>query len=120
MAMKDSARKEKKMKKAIVVSLLTVSLLFPVKGNAKVITKPRGFYPTMAMVTDIKAKRNGIYKISAVDAAGREWQWLDDSGDWYEGDFAALMMYDSHTKRNVYDDIVIDARYCGCVRFFMR
>ena len=108
------------MKKLVIVSLLTVSLLFPVKGNAKVITKPRGFYPTMAMVTEITPKRNDIYKISAVDAAGREWSWLDDSGDWYKGDFAALMMFDNRTKRNVYDDIVIDARYAGCVKFFMR
>lgn len=106
------------MKKRILVTLLT-ALVIVSPVNGKVISKPKEFYAHMGMVTKVKAKRNGLYKISVVDAAGRKWAWLDDDGDWNKGDFAALMMYNSETPFNVYDDQIIDARYVGAIKFFM-
>ena len=101
----------------IFITILVSTLLFANKANAKVISKPRGFYAHMAIVTKVKPKRNGTYKISAKDAADRKWSWLDDDGDWYKGDFAALLMYDNGTE-NVYDDQIVDARYVGVMEFF--
>ena len=97
------------MKKAILVGLLALTITAPV--NAAV-------YPHMGEVVEVLPKANGEYEITFEDGAGRSWSWLDNSGDWFTGDFVAVIMDDNGTPETVYDDIVVDAKYVGYVEMF--
>lgn len=100
------------MKKKIVYALIA-TLLCVTPCNAKVVKAPRGFYPHMGVVTRIKKTKNDYFRVTFRDAEGRKWSWIDDDPSWCKGDFVAVIMYDNGTRRNVYDDQVVDARYVG-------
>lgn len=106
------------MKRKIVTLLTVISISLCVPCNAKVVKAPRGFYPHMGVVTRIKKTRNDYFKVTFRDAEGRKWSWIDDDPTWVKGDFVAVIMYDNGTRRSVYDDKVIDARYVGCKKMF--
>lgn len=97
------------MKKAILAGLLALTITAPV--NAAV-------YPHMGEVTAVTHKANGEYEITFADGVGRQWSWLDDSGDWFTGDFVAVIMDDNGTPETVYDDCVLNARYVGYAEMF--
>ena len=97
------------MKKAIIATLIAVAITAPV--NAAV-------YPHMGEVTAVIPKANGEYEITFEDGAGRPYSWIDDDGDWFTGDFVAVIMDDNGTP-TVYDDSVLDARYVGYVDLFI-
>lgn len=98
------------MKKAILAGLLALTFTVPVNAT---------IYPHMGEVTAILPKANGEYKITFEDGAGRSWSWIDDSGDWFNGDFVAVIMDDNGTPHNCYDDLVVDARYVGYLGLFI-
>lgn len=95
------------MKKAILAGLLALTITAPVHGAV---------YPHMGEVTAVTYKANG-YEVTFADGVGRQWSWLDDSGDWFTGDFVAVIMDDNGTP-TVYDDRVLDARYVGYLDLF--
>lgn len=64
-------------------------------------------YPITTVVTDVTEET-----VTVVDFNGNGWQFENIAGDWFEGDVAALIMYDNCTE-TIYDDIVVDAKYCG-------
>lgn len=97
------------MKKAILATLLAVAITVPV--NAAI-------YPHMGEVVEVLPKANGEYEITFEDGVGRSWSWIDDDGDWFIGDFVAVIMDDNGTP-TVYDDSVLDARYVGYVDLFI-
>lgn len=97
------------MKKAILAGLLALTIVAPVHG---------AIYPNMGEVTAVLPKANGKYKVVFKDGAGRPYSWIDNSGDWFTGDFVAVIMDDNGTP-TVYDDSVLDARYVGYVDLFI-
>ena len=97
------------MKKTILAGLLALTITAPV--NAAI-------YPHMGEVISVIPKANGEYEVTFADGAGRSWSWIDDSGDWFTGDFVATIMDDNGTSETVYDDRVVDARYVGYVGMF--
>ena len=106
------------MKRKIVTLLTVISISLCVPCNAKVVNAPRGFYPHMGAVTRIKKIKNDYFRVTFRDAEGRKWSWIDNDPTWSKGDFVATIMYDNGTRRNVYDDKVVDARYVGCKKMF--
>lgn len=97
------------MKKAILAGLLVLTITAPVHGAV---------YPNMGEVTAVIPKANGEYEVTFADGVGRQFSWLDDSGDWFTGDFVAVIMDDNGTPETVYDDRVLDARYVGYLDLF--
>lgn len=97
------------MKKAILAGLLALTITAPVNGAV---------YPHMGEVTEVCHKVNG-YEVTFKDGVGRSYSWLDDSGDWFKGDFVATIMDDNGTPRNCYDDLVLNARYVGYLDLFI-
>ena len=104
-----------------IMAVLLVMMLNSFQAEAAVVrgNTLNGYYPHMGRVTRvIKKKKRGIYKITAKDANGNLWSWRDDARDWFRGDFVAFIMNDNGTKKCVYDDQIIDARYVGVKKFF--
>ena len=66
-------------------------------------------YPLTTVVTEVNEEEQTV---TAVDFNGNGWVFEDESGDWFEGDVASLMMFDNMTE-TIYDDVVVDARYTG-------
>lgn len=97
------------MKKAILAGLLALTLTTPVSAT---------IYPHMGEVVEVLPKANGEYEVTFKDGVGRSWTWIDDSGDWFTGDFVAVIMDDNGTIETVYDDLVVDARYVGYLEMF--
>lgn len=96
------------MKKAILATLLALTITAPVHAAV---------YPHMGEVTEVCHRANG-YEVTFTDGVGRQFSWLDDSGDWFNGDFVAVIMDDNGTPETVYDDLVLNARYVGYVGMF--
>lgn len=97
------------MKKAILAGLLAFALTVPVSAT---------IYPHMGEVVEVTPKVNGEYEVTFEDGVGRSYSWIDNSGDWFIGDFVAVIMDDNETPETVYDDIVLDARYVGYLEMF--
>lgn len=98
------------MKKTILAGLLALTITVQVSAT---------IYPHMGEVVEVLPKADGEYEITFEDGAGRSWSWIDDSGDWFTGDFVATIMDDNGTPRNCYDDRVVDARYVGYADLFI-
>lgn len=97
------------MKKTILVTIIAVTLTSPVSAT---------IYPHMGEVVEVTPKVNGEYEVTFEDGVGRSYSWIDNSGDWFIGDFVAVIMDDNETPETVYDDIVLDARYVGYAEMF--
>ena len=67
-------------------------------------------YPTSAIVTEITDDL-----VTITDFEGRMWQFYDDCEDWMIGDICAVIMDNNSTNETVYDDIILQTRYCGWV-----
>ena len=102
------------MKQKLVIAIISLAMATTAKANTVAI--PEGFYPHMGIVTDITETGN-LYEITFADAVGRSWAWLDTNGDWFPGDYVAVIMYDNGTE-TVYDDFVMDAHYVGYKEMF--
>lgn len=68
-------------------------------------------YALNTTVIDVDTTAN---LVTCVDFNGNEWQFTDTSEDWFEGDIAALVMFDNGTPE-IEDDKIITATYCGWV-----
>ena len=66
-------------------------------------------YGLTTVITDITDDT-----VTCIDINGNEWQFTDTSEDWFEGDIAALVMFDNGTPE-IEDDKIITATYCGWV-----
>lgn len=104
------------MKKKIIYALM-IAIMCATPCNAKVVNIPKGIYPSMGVVTNVKERKDGYFRVTFRDGARRKYAWIDDDPTWVKGDFVATIMYDNET-RNVYDDQVVDARYVGCKKMF--
>lgn len=66
-------------------------------------------YPTAVRIVEIAD--NDL--ITGEDANGEQWQFYGSTDDYYAGDIIGLIMSDSGTPDNIYDDVVIADRYTG-------
>ena len=65
-------------------------------------------YPSCGMVVEIN-RENG--EVIVKDFNGNLWA-FEGNEDWLEGDICAMIMSDEGTP-SIYDDVIIQARYCG-------
>ena len=99
-----------------IIIILAICFAVPVPAHADVVGGVNFgcYYPHMGVVTNVKRKpHTRIYRVTFRDAANRRWSWFDDDPAWSNGDFVAVIMYDKGTPYNVYDDMVVSARYVG-------
>ena len=113
-----------------IIIILAICFAVPVPAHADVVGGVNFgcYYPHMGVVTNVKRKphphmgvvtkvkrkpHTQIYRVTFRDAANRRWSWFDDDPAWSNGDFVAVIMYDKGTPYNVYDDMVVSARYVG-------
>ena len=68
-------------------------------------------YPLSGIVVAV-IPENDIIVIQ--DYNGNMWEWSGIE-DWYEGDIAAMIMYDNYTE-SIYDDEIIDIMYSGWIQ----
>ena len=66
-------------------------------------------YPACGEVVEIN-RENG--KVVVEDFNGNLWA-FEGTEDWMEGDICAMIMSDEGTPETIYDDVIIQARYCG-------
>lgn len=84
---------------------------------------PDGIYPTTVKIINISdvmvIDDVTVTEVTGSDVCGRTYSWYDDADDLFIGDLMALIMIDEYeTPDNVYDDLVIDARYVGTADMF--
>lgn len=93
------------MKKIIsIIFVLTIIIACSVNAFAE-----SNIYPMAMVVFKINNKTDTvIFK----DFNGNLWSYTNGTEDWAVGDLAGIIMYDNNTEI-IYDDIIIDARYCG-------
>lgn len=66
-------------------------------------------YPKAAYVVALNYKNDVV---TVEDATGNRWDFYGCE-DYYEGDIVAMTMSDNGTPDNIYDDIIINARFSG-------
>ena len=76
-----------------------------------VFDKPHDIYPKSAIVTEVDYEND---LVTITDFSGRMYAFYG-CDDWYEGDICAAIMDDNGTPETVYDDIILEVRYCGWV-----
>lgn len=93
------------MKKIIsIIFVLTIIIVCSVNAFAE-----SNIYPMAMVVFEINNKTDTVvFK----DFNGNLWNYTNGTEDWAVGDLAGIIMYDNNTEI-IYDDIIIDARYCG-------
>lgn len=69
-------------------------------------------YPTSMIVTEVDYESD---LVTIVDFEGRMYQFYGCE-DWYENDICAVIMDDNGTTETVYDDIILQTRYCGYIK----
>lgn len=68
------------------------------------------YYPTVGIVCEVDKAANVV---AVKDNNGNVWE-FSGTEDWIRGDICAMLMYDNGTEI-IYDDIIIDVRYCGYI-----
>ena len=96
---------------AVAIVIICGLLCFSLILDSVVKPEAHEIYPTSAIVTDVSND-----KITITDFEGRTWIFYTDSEDWAVNDICAVIMDDNGTPETVYDDLVIQARYCGYVK----
>ena len=106
------------IKKCLLIEAVVLITMFATGvAKASVVNIPKGIYPSMGVVTKVKERKDGYYRVTLREGNGNRFSWIDDDPSWCKGDFVATIMFDNGTKR-VYDDKVIDARYVGYKELF--
>ena len=72
---------------------------------------PHEIYPTSMIVVEVDYEND---LVTIADFEGRAYQFYGCE-DWYENDICAVIMDDNGTSETVYDDIILQTRYCGYV-----
>ena len=93
----------------VIVALVLCGILMGVVACAQAET-----YPAALMVVDLDEHEDMVI---AVDFNGNEWTWTGIE-DIFPGDMIAVMMDDQGTE-TIYDDEIIDLRYCGWIEGWM-
>lgn len=91
------------LKRIAILALLLSALLLGFARPAR-----SGLYATTAKVIAVDYETDTI---TVEDGGGRAWAFYG-AEDWYAGDCASLVMDDAGTPE-VYDDIIVSARYSG-------
>ena len=95
----------------ILCGLLFVTLIWFRYLDTKVFAQHE-IYPTSMIVVEVDYENN---LVTIVDFEGRMYQFYGCE-DWYKNDICAVIMDDNGTSETVYDDIIIQVRYCGYVQ----
>ena len=69
------------------------------------------FYPKAGIVINVDYDTDTV---TAEDCNGELWEFSPTS-DWEEGDIVAMIMFD-HFTPEIYDDIIVNNRYCGYIK----
>jgi hypothetical protein len=93
----------------VIVALVLCGILMGVVACAQAET-----YPAALMVVDLDEHEDMVI---AVDFNGNEWTWTGIE-DIFPGDMIAVVMDDQGTE-TIYDDEIIDLRYCGWIEGWM-
>jgi len=93
----------------VIVALVLCGILMGVVACAQAET-----YPAALMVVDLDEHEDMVI---AVDFNGNEWTWTGIE-DIFPGDMIAVVMDDQDTEA-IYDDEIIDLRYCGWIEGWM-
>jgi len=93
----------------VIVALVLCGILMGVVACAQAET-----YPAALMVVDLDEHEDMVI---AVDFNGNEWTWTGIE-DIFPGDMIAVVMDDRDTEA-IYDDEIIDLRYCGWIEGWM-
>ena len=99
----------KKVFKEILIWLLAavLTLIFSFSGFAEAESrKPENLYPTCGQIISIEENL-----VIVEDLSGNAWTFCG-SEDWAIGDIVAMIMDNMNTS-TIYDDEIIDIRYCG-------
>ena len=101
---------------ALVMSLIaTICILALVFSGCTIEYRPtlETVYPKSAVVIETGFADGGVV---CEDYDGEIWKFLaDDSETWEDGDIVALLM-DSRGTATIYDDEIIQVKYCGNVK----
>lgn len=89
----------------LVLFILCVGMFWPAQAET---------YPDVLMVVDLDEHEDVVI---AVDFNGNEWTWTGIE-DLFPGDMVAVVMDDQGTE-TIYDDEIIDLRYCGWIEGWM-
>ena len=68
-------------------------------------------YPTCGVVSELNEANDLVI---FTDFNGNEWSFKGIE-DWAEGDIVSAIMSDNCTPESIYDDIIVQTRYCGWV-----
>lgn len=100
---------------ALILCVIALSARFYQMGfrdGSKTALKPEvsvaNLYPLCGVVTEVDHKADTV---KVTDGAGLDWV-FNGAEDWFEGDFAALLMDDNRTPE-VFDDKILDVKFCG-------
>ena len=111
------------MKKAIIV-ILAVCIFFSLamfltfgfydclENQEPTLMVRKNVYPTSMIVIKVDYEND---LVTIADFEGRTYQFYGCE-DWYENDICAVIMNDNGTSETVYDDIILQTRYCGYVK----
>lgn len=75
------------------------------------ITPQYSLYPTCGVVSELNETNDLVI---FTDFNGNEWSFKGIE-DWAEGDIVSAIMSDNCTPESIYDDIIVQTRYCGWV-----
>lgn len=72
-----------------------------------------GLYPRAGFITGVTYAENELCKYTIQDAAGLTWSTIESWDDMSVGDGVSMIMYNNGTPENIYDDVIISAKYSG-------
>ena len=103
------------MKKTItIITILALATTITACGKQTKAADNSKEYPTMVKITKINPQYDTMV---GIDASGEMWQ-LEGIKDYDVNDYVALIMNDNGTPHYIYDDEIVDMRYCGYAELF--
>ena len=87
-----------------------IATLSPIAATETTIPQ-YSLYPTCGVVSELNEANDLVI---FTDFNGNEWSFKGIE-DWAEGDIVSAIMSDNCTPESIYDDIVVQTRYCGWV-----
>lgn len=87
-----------------------VATLSPI-ATSETTTPQYTLYPTCGIVSELNEANDLVI---FTDFNGNEWEFYGVE-DWTEGDRIAAIMSDNCTPESIYDDVIVQTRYCGWV-----
>ena len=91
----------------IAIIMVFFAISFPIVAHAGNFSE---IYPLCGIVKELNFEKDTVI---VEDFGGRLWE-FPGIEDWMENDICAMIMYRNGTF-DIFDDIVIDTRYCGWI-----